>query len=298
MKDLYGGKRTNKLKVLLNILNRLSYVFLNGKRHDLLVIEKELVSNCPYFIERLALRGARYSLDFDDNVSARYGTDALKRLLLGNKINSLSSRAVLTTVGNRWYWKEITGGNLHYLPTVIDMEDYPVEIRRKPDNAVPIIVWIGSPPTVKYLKIVGNALRRLAKTREFTLRIIGGNAEISGVNIECMAWSGEKEFELLYGSDIGIMPLESSMWENGKCGLKLIQYMAAGLPVVASPAPANEEIVTAGEDGFIAGNEEEWIEYLSRLLEDKGLRAALGHSAREKIRRRIPISCGAHNMWI
>ena len=75
------------------------------------------------------------------------------------------------------------------------------------------------------------------------------------------------------------------MWENGKCGFKLIQYMASGLPVVASPAPANEEIVTAGEDGFIAGNEGEWVEYLSKLLEDKQLRIKLGISARKRIER-------------
>ena len=149
---------------MLIYLNRLSYVLLNGRKYDFVVIEKELVSNCPYFIERLVLSGCRYSLDFDDIVSARYKSNALKKLLLGHKINDLSSHAALITVGNRWYWKEITGGNLQYLPTVIDIEDYPVENHRKPDNTVPVIVWIGSPSTVKYLKIIENALQKLAKT--------------------------------------------------------------------------------------------------------------------------------------
>lgn len=305
VRDLYGGKRTNKLQVSLNILNRLFYVLLNARKYDFIVIEKELVSNCPYFIERLVLIGCRYSLDFDDIVSARYKSNALRKLLLGHKINDLSSHAALITVGNRWYWKEITGGNLQYLPTVINIEDYPVEEYKKPDNTVPVIVWIGSPSTVKYLKIIENALQKLGKTHEFKVRVIGGNTVLNGMNLECIRWSGEKEFELLYGSDIGVMPLESSMWENGKCGFKLIQYMASGLPVVASPAPANEEIVTAGENGFIAGNEGEWVEYLSKLLEDKQLRLKMGISARKTIERSYTyqiwgrkyvgmISCGEH----
>jgi glycosyltransferase involved in cell wall biosynthesis len=283
VRDLYGGKRTNGLKVLLNILNRLSYALLNGRKYDFIIIEKELVSYCPYFIERLVLKGCRYSLDFDDIVSVKYKSNALKKLLLGRKIDALSSRAALITVGNRWYWNEITGDNLQYLPTVIDGEDYPVEGHKKPDNAVPIIVWIGSPITAGYLKIVEKALQKLGKTHEFKLRVIGGNAVLKGLDLECIRWSGETEFELLHGSDIGIMPLESSMWEKGKCGFKLIQYMASGLPVVASPAPANEEIVTVGETGFIAGNEGEWVEYLSMLLEDKQLRLRLGIAARKKI---------------
>lgn len=285
VKDLYSKKRVSRLKVIKNLLGRFYYLLLYRRKYDILIIEKELFKNVPFFLERFLLKGCKYSLDFDDIVSTSYKTNILKEIFFGNKINKLSSGALLTTVGNRWYWNEITRGNLEYLPTVIDIEDYNLNKFNKYQNSVPVIVWIGTPSTVHYLKIIESALQKLSKTKNFLLRIIGADIKIDKINVECLPWSKEKEFEFLFSSDIGIMPLNSTLWEKGKCGFKLIQYMASCLPTVASAAPANEEIIIVGETGFIARDEDEWVNYLSYLIEDKQKRINMGIAARKRIEK-------------
>ena len=83
--------------------------------------------------------------------------------------------------------------------------------------------------------------------------------------------------------DIGIMPLPDQTWARGKSGYKLIQYMACGLPVVASPVGGNSELVAHGETGFLATSPEEWRAALTRLLDDPELRKRIGAAGRERV---------------
>lgn len=283
VKTLYQKKTRSYWKIFLSYLRRLVYLLKNKHQFDVLLIEKELFPNCPYFLETWLLKDCCYTLDFDDAVSTIYKKHPLKRFLLGEKINKLARRAKTVTVGNHWYWNEIIAGNLKYVPTVIDLDHYQRACPGKPDNSIPVIVWIGSPFTIRYVKSLIPVFQKLAEEYYFQLRVIGAEIAIAGVNLECLPWSQEKEFELLYLSDIGIMPLDSTVWEKGKCGFKLIQYMASWLPTVASPAPANEEIVINGEIGFIAQNDTEWYEMLSMLLKNPTLRTEMGAAGRRRV---------------
>jgi glycosyltransferase involved in cell wall biosynthesis len=92
----------------------------------------------------------------------------------------------------------------------------------------------------------------------------------------------QTEANELSSSDIGIMPLKYTMFENGKCGFKLIQYMASGLPVVASALPANKEIVQDGSNGYIVTNETEWYDSRKTII-DTNLRSEFGAKGREII---------------
>src|SRR5690606_16069608 len=117
-------------------------------------------------------------------------------------------------------------------------------------NIIPTIVWIGSPSTVRYLKNLEQSLQQLAQRISFQLRVIGGGEiVIPGVNIQSIPWSEDTEVANIAGADVGVMPLLDSPWERGKCGYKLIQYMACGLPVVASPIGVNTEIVSPSVNG-------------------------------------------------
>jgi glycosyltransferase involved in cell wall biosynthesis len=283
VQNLYQKKSKDKLKMLKDYLNRIIYLLLNKKKFDIIIIEKELLPYIPYQFEKFLLRNTTYTLDYDDAISTRYRGNKIFKKVLGNKVNSLSNNATLTSVGNKWYWEEITEGHLEYLPTVIDLKKYPIDKLQKKVNNIPIIVWIGSPSTVKYLKALENVFIRLSQKFEFKLRIIGGNIDIRGVNVEFLPWSEESEFEYLFTSDIGIMPLQRSPWEYGKCGFKCIQYMAAGLPVVASSLPANKEIILHEETGFIVESENEWYKYLKLLLQDANMRYEYGKKARYRI---------------
>ena len=108
-----------------------------------------------------------------------------------------------------------------------------------------------------------------------------------------MPCSLQTEAAELARCDVGIMPLPDAPWERGKCGYKLIQYMASGLPVVASPIGANREIVIPGETGFLAAGSEEWAEGLSRLFDDPGLRARMGAAGRAGAERLYSVGATA-----
>jgi glycosyltransferase involved in cell wall biosynthesis len=101
--------------------------------------------------------------------------------------------------------------------------------------------------------------------------------------LELVDWSEEREIAEVQQMDIGVMPLPDEPWARGKCGYKLIQYMACGLPVVASPVGVNGEIVSEGASGYLAADLVQWEQALSRLAGDPGLRRAMGETGRRKI---------------
>lgn len=147
------------------------------------------------------------------------------------------------------------------------------------------IGWIGSPWTESYLEEVAEALRVVFREEHFKLLLIGASEKfnLEGVEIEKVPWSYQKEIEQLHRIDIGIMPLFNDEWSRGKGGYKLYQYMATGLPVVASPVGINTSIVDHGRTGFLAGTAEEWAKYLILLGKDLNLRKEMGKEGRRKV---------------
>jgi len=292
VRNLYSKRKNSPIKITKDIIKRIFFLMFNKRKYDVLIIEKELFTNLPYFLERFLLKGVTYTLDYDDAISINYKKSRIKRIFLKNKIDTLTKYASIVTVGNRWYWNELVNGRLWYLPTVVDLEAYKKIDAEKCSNNIPIIVWIGSPATVQYLSTISEALRRLSKKHDFILRVIGGDFALEGVKVECFKWSQDSEFRYIHESDIGIMPLLDTIWEKGKCGFKLIQYMASGIPTVASPEPANVEITVQGSTGFIASNDDEWVKYMSILIENKALRGQMGAAARKRAEE-----CYSYQVW-
>jgi len=124
----------------------------------------------------------------------------------------------------------------------------------------------------------------LAERQPFTLRVIGGSAlTMPGVDVEAMAWSADTEAAAIVECDVGIMPLRDTPWEQGKCAYKLIQYMACGLPTVASPLGANRDVVVEGETGFFADTPSDWVEKMGLVLGAAALRERLGKAGRARV---------------
>ena len=256
VENINKGKRNSKLLLIFSYLKRIIFILNNKKKFDLFIIEKELLPYFSYNFEKWLLKNVRYSLDFDDNAKTKYqNIDSLK-----NKIDKLVESADFVTVGNKWYFDDFSKfNNLHFLPTVVDVNKYKFE---KDKNKKFSIVWIGSSTTSKYLSVVEEPLNRLAdKKIEFQLVIIGGdNFSFNNAKFPVIyeKWNSETEGKNLSKCHLGIMPLYNTEWDEGKCGFKLIQYLAAGLPIIATKTIANSDIVKKSKVGIIANTNEEW----------------------------------------
>lgn len=264
-------------------------VLMKRRKFDLVWIEKEAFPWTPAWFERWLLCGVPYVLDYDDAVFHNYDlhSSAVVRWCFGKKIDYLMAASTLVVAGNAYLAeraKEAGAQRIEIVPTVIDLERYSVKSPSNIDANPLQIVWIGSPSTTRYLDIIREPLAALSRRFSLKLRVIGGDAvTMSGVDIELLPWSESSEVDLIRACDIGVMPLFDSPWERGKCGYKLIQYMACGLPVVASPVGVNNEIVCTGENGFLANTDKAWVEALSKLLSDALLRQQMGAVARKRV---------------
>ncbi len=264
--------------------------------HDLIWIEKEALPWIPWAIERLVLpRGVPFAVDFDDAVFHRYDLHRSRfvRSLLGQKLDRLMAAATLVTAGNEYLadrarragaaWVEI-------VPTVVDAAAYsPSGLDRR--TGTPVIGWIGSPSTWDaYMVPMMPLLTGVAQAEAARIRAVG-----SGIGgdahpvLDRLPWTEQTEVARIQEMDIGIMPLTDTPWSRGKCGYKLIQYMACGLPVIASPVGVNCEIVEDGVNGFLAESEAEWQAALTRLLRDPDLRRRMGQAGRAKVEARYSL---------
>lgn len=149
------------------------------------------------------------------------------------------------------------------------------------------IGWIGSPSTSKYLQEIAPALAEVCRNGRGRVALIGaGEVDLPGVPVVRLPWSEDTEVANMQKFDVGIMPLVDRPWERGKCGFKLIQYMACSLPVVASPVGVNSEIVEPDVNGFLAITTRDWVRTLTELRDRPDLRDKMGRAGRKKVESR------------
>jgi glycosyltransferase involved in cell wall biosynthesis len=257
------------------------------RRASVVWIEKELFPFLPGFVESLpACLGVPYVVDYDDATFHSYDNSAnpLVRHVLANKLDPLLRGARAVTVGNAYletYARAHGAKSIVRIPTVIDLARY---IPRAEPTADEIRVgWIGTPATMKYLELLRAPLQDISKTYKIRLVTIGAGPLVDfGVPLEQHAWSADTETALLSTLHIGVMPLPDAPWERGKCGYKLIQYMAAARPVIASPVGMNADIVTA-DVGILAGDQAAWSAALTWLAGNAELRCRMGIAARARV---------------
>ena len=262
---------------------------LGARRFDVVIIEKELFPFMPAIAERyLGLIGVPYVADYDDALFHRYDCHANPwvRRLLGQKIDSVMRHAAIVIAGNNYLAERAyrAGANrVEIIPTVVDTERY--QPKQKAVGEVPIIGWIGTPQTSRYLKPLLPVFKSLKNDMPVRFVAVGANPEdFEGTPVEAWPWSEETEVESVQQFDIGIMPLVDSPWERGKCGYKLIQYMACGVPVVASPVGVNREIVVSDKNGLFADSAGEWDKALRTLLNaDPDVRKRMGGAGRARV---------------
>jgi glycosyltransferase involved in cell wall biosynthesis len=270
--------------VALRFAKRTLDVMTLGKA-DLVVIEGQLFPYMGLLAERLLTKRYKVIVELDDAIYLTYRHEQKIPALL-----RMSSGAI---VGNRTL-AEYAGRyqpNVRVIPTVVDTDRFrPMKTSDRYGRARPeddkhlIIVWIGLDYNVPFLDLLVPALQRLQKEHPVTVRIISSRRYVlPGVETEFKPWSYETEVADLQGSDIGVMPLADTEWARGKCGLKLLQYMAGGIPCVASPVGVNRDIISDGHNGFMAAGDEEWYGRLQALCRDPKLRSRIGAAGRETV---------------
>lgn len=287
LNDVYASKRKRFGSILKGYLQRIRYLHTN-RRYDLLWIEKELFPWLPAWAETLLSRiGVPYIVDYDDAIFHNYDLhhNKLVCVLLGNKIDTVMHQAALVIAGNDYLAnraRQAGARQVEVLPSVIDLERYPSMCHST--NEIFTIGWIGTPVTARYLRLIRSALAEVCQGDRGRLVLVGsGQVELDAVPAEIRRWSEKTEVANIQGFDVGIMPLPDDPWERGKCGYKLIQYMACSKPVVASPVGVNKQIVEDGVNGFLASTIDDWVRALSVLRDNPDLRKSMGKAGRRKV---------------
>jgi glycosyltransferase involved in cell wall biosynthesis len=271
-------------EVFHGALHRLSDL-LRIRNYDLAILHCELFPLMPSCIEGVLLR-VPYIYDFDDAFYLKYRNPRFGVLspLLRNKFDNVIRRASAITAGNSVLknYAEQFNPQTFLLPTVVDPIRYTVT--KYSQTAGPFVVgWIGSPSTVPYLQSLVQPMSLLGREGPVRFIMIGGKApEIPNVEVIEVAWNEDTEVELLNQFDVGVMPLPDDDWARGKCAFKLIQYMACGVPVVASPVGANIDVVSK-DCGLLAGSSEEWLESLRWFRDNPVSRKKIGALGRERV---------------
>lgn len=287
---LYGEAAISRTAILRYYLKRIS-TLSRARAYDIIWFEKELMPWLPTALEHVLLPSrVKLVLDCDDAVFHRYDAHASSwvRRSLGPKIGELMARVDLVVAGNEYLAQHARASGaerVEVVPTVVDLTRYPLSGSRRMDGDV-VIGWIGSPSTAGYLKAVLPAFRDLQHDRRLKFVAIGANpAQVEGTPFTAQEWREDSEARQLQQIDIGIMPLPDAPWERGKCGYKLVQYMASGLPVVASPVGINTSLVVDGVNGYLASSMEEWTARLAALADDRLLRARMGATGRAMVEK-------------
>jgi glycosyltransferase involved in cell wall biosynthesis len=267
-------RQARRAKQVLIALLRRTRQMLALHDADGIVIERELFPYLPPVGEGfLSLLRRPYVLELDDAIyvspERAYKYPHIVRWARG----VIAGNEVLR------HYLSAHNARVEVIPTVIDPRRYrPKDVYRA--STPPRIGWIGLASNFHHLQLVAEELRQACSKSGARLVIVSARPPELDVPFEFVPWSEATEADVIRGFDVGIMPLVDSEFSRGKCGLKVLQYMAAGTPVVASPVGVNRSIVEHGHNGLLASSGAEWTEALTAVLGDTELRERLGRAAR------------------
>lgn len=261
---------------------------------DVVILQRKLL---PLWQLRILRRAAKVLVyDFDD---ALYSRDSYSRKgsvswarLAHFWATVYAADAVLA--GNSFLREQaaayVQPERVHLMPTCVNPELYTQAVHQRRGSDVKL-VWIGQHSTLNCLYLAEPMLAAAAEQLPgLELRVICNRfPTLGGVVVVPRQWSQATETAEVADADIGLSWLPDDTWSLGKCGLKVLQYMAAGLPVVANPVGMNREMVLHGETGFLAATREEWITAITRLASDPDLRRRMGTAGRTFVERHYSV---------
>ena len=262
------------------------------RKFDVVFLQRESLPNVFPLVEILILKiSKRVVFDFDDAIFTTHRPQGiLKKIIFDPKnIQRIIKRSDRIIVSNNYLAQYASKFNkdITLIPSCIELNEFENTGGERELNLKPVVGWIGGPSTHQYLKMLYPVFERLSNELEFNLKIVGvENVAIKNVSLICKRWDMNSYVNDIQSFDIGVMPLPDDEWTKGKAGYKLLQYMAAGIPSVASPVGVNCEIIQDGINGFLAANEDEWVEKLQNLLTSEKLRKRIGEQGKNSIKEK------------
>ncbi len=275
---------------------RLGSALAQAEDFDVILVHRELHPLRLEIFERWLQRVKKpVILDVDDAIylPQPHGNRWLRRPRNPQTMARLAAISRQVIVSNEYLgkWFRQHNSSVVVIPTVIDTQRFVPRGFLKPPGPL-TIGWIGSPSTAFYLEPLLPVFRQLAQEYHVAFKVVGAghNFKDSGVPLVRESWQLDMEVANFQSIDIGVYPLPNDPWALGKGGFKTIQYMAAGVPVVASPVGVNCEIIRDGENGFLASSEADWLMALRRLLSDALLRQQVGQQGRRTVVERYSVA--------
>ena len=264
---------------------------------DVVVLERELFSDATFDVEQALRRIAkRLVLDIDDGLFVLHPQKfevlcgLSDHVIAGNDLLAQRARAI--------------NPRMTVIPTCVDVEKFNQRVtsgewrvaskahsQLATKNSPLLLGWTGTAANIEYLEVLREPLRKLAREFPIELVVIAESSlplkrlgfDREGIATRFVRWSEANEVSDLSTFDIGLMPMPETDWTRYKCGLKILQYMAAGIPAVASPVGVNSEIIHHGVNGWLATTADEWIFVLRQLLSEPNRSVAVVEAARQTV---------------
>ncbi len=285
------GNYLKKLQIAIAASSKRIFETVVSKRYDLIFVHREAYMLGTSFFERVMGNKVPMIFDFDDSIWIENviseGNRKLAFLKNASKTSEIIKESALVFAGNEYlatyarkFNKEVV-----VVPTTIDTEKYQCKTKKE-NNGSLCIGWSGSFSTIEHFKTSVPALQKIKGKygTKVNFMILGdGNYYCEELQTQGLSWKAETEVDDLCKIDIGIMPLPDTEWARGKCGLKGLQYMGLSIPSLMSPVGVNTSIIQNEENGFLPVTEEDWIWYLSALIEDIKLRQKIGVAGRQTV---------------
>jgi glycosyltransferase involved in cell wall biosynthesis len=271
-------------------------------RADAVIVQRKLLR--PWQLLLLQRTSRFLIFDFDDAVFLRdsYAPKGMYSGRRRRRFVAMASAADAIVAGNAFLADEAirqAGARVvRVIPTCLAAERYSLADHRRcgPDIR---LVWIGSSSTLRGLERARGLLEEVGRSCPgLSLQLVCDRfLELSHLKVIPCPWSEAGEAAALAEADVGISWVPNDLWSRGKCGLKLLQYMAAGLPVVANPVGVQAEIIRHGETGMLADAAGQWVQAIAQLARDPALRRRTGHAGRRRVEAEFHVSAGAAR-WI
>ena len=280
--------------VVKGYLKRIGLVLFVVPAYDYVFVHREGAPLGPPLFEWWMAKVWRKKIiyDFDDAI---WISDTRSRWLnlvkWYGKVRSICTWSYKVAAGNAYLaeFAARSAKNVVLLPTCVDVVNRHNRLKAHGGHR-PIVGWTGSHSTLRYLEPLAPVLHELTAELDFEVVVICNKPpEFALPNFRFLPWSETTEIDDLLQLDVGLMPLEHDAWSEGKCGFKLIQYLALGIPALASPVGVNKQIVEEGVEGYLCTASAQWRDRLRTLLLDADLRARMGKAGREKIVRDFSI---------